>query len=363
MTIVTLLFSRTLHAAVVFLLISATIGLTSAFGQTTSVPAKPALTVTLVQAKNQNISNVVSANGVMAAWQEASISAGAQGLKVVELLAEVGDTVKKGQLLARFDQDTVNADIAVAKAQMQEAQASADDIKSTLANSRLLEKEGFYSPQAVSQFVIQEKAALAKLEAAKANLLVQTLRLQYSELRAPDDGVISVRVATVGSVVAAGAELFRMNRQNRLEWRADVTVTELAQIKPGGLVSLDAGGGVKVRGTVRKIAPNLDAQTRNALVYVDVHGVGPFKVGQFVRGEFAGSSLAALTLPVTAIVQRDGFSYVFAVMGNRVTQIKVTLGLRSGTAVAVQGLKSDTAVVASGASFLSDGDLVKVVQP
>lgn len=363
MMIKTLLFSPKKAVSTVFFVLAWMFCELNAFGQTLLTSAKPALTVNLVQVKAQNLSNTLFANGVVAAWQEASISAGAQGLKVLELLAEVGDTVKKGQLLARFEQDTVNADIAVAKAQVQESQANADDIKSTLANSRLLEKEGFYSPQAVGQFVIQEKAALAKLEAAKANLLVQTLRLQYSELRAPDDGVISFRSATVGSIVAAGVELYRMNRQNRLEWRAEVTVAELAQIKLGSSVTVDAGRGHKVRGTVRKVAPNLDAQTRNALVYVDVQGAGGLKVGQFVRGEFVGANVAALTLPTSAIVQRDGFSYVFVVTGHKVAQVKVTLGMRSGDVVAVQGLKVGTAVVASGASFLSDGDTVKVVQP
>ncbi len=331
---------------------------------TVAVPTKPALTVSTVKPQNTTLKQAITANGSVAAWQEASVSAEVSGLRLDSLTAQVGDLVKKGQILATFSQDSLNAEIAASKAQLAEAQANFEETKANASRARDLAAQGFYSAQAQTQTIAQEKASQARLDAAKANLTLQELRLSHSVLRAPDAGVITARNATVGSVVAAGTELFRMNRQNRLEWRGEVTVTELAQIQRGTAVTLDSGnGGSKIKGVVRQIAPNLDPQTRHAVVYVDVLGANTLKVGQFVRGEFAGASSTVVTLPASAIVPRDGFNYVFVLAGSKVVQTKITLGQRSGALVAVQGVKLDSAVVASGAAFLTDGDTVKVVQP
>ena len=115
------------------------------------------------------------------------------------------------------------------------------------------------------------------------------------------------------------------------------------------------------------IAPTVDPQTRNALVYVDLPADamrdGKFKAGMFARGEFSTGGANVLTLPLEAISLRDGFSYVF-ILGadNRVKQLKVQLGRRSSERVEVQGaLKGGERVVAAGAAFLADGDLVRVV--
>jgi RND family efflux transporter MFP subunit len=348
-------------ALAVALLMSLLTGLAIAADKTPAAP-KAALTVTLVKPESRTITSAVSANGTVAAWQEASVSAELSGFRLTEVNAQVGDVVKKGQILARFSQESLYAEIAATKAQMAEAQASYEEASANANRARELVKQGFYSAQAFSQTGAQEKAAGARLEAAKANLSLQTIRLGHSELRAPDSGVITSRssAAALGSVVAAGVELFRMNRQGRLEWRGEVTATELANIKRGSTVKLDE----KFKGTVRQIAPNLDAQTRNAIVFVDIAGANNLKVGQFVRGEFAGARKTALTLPFGAVVQRDGFAYVFAVQGNKVKQVKISLGQRTGNDIEVlTGVDANTAVVATGAAFLTDGDTVKVVQP
>jgi HlyD family secretion protein len=164
-------------------------------------------------------------------------------------------------------------------------------------------------------------------------------------------------------VVGAGSELFRMIRQGRLEWRAEVTSTELARIKPGTTATVTAASGTQVQGKVRMIAPTVDAQTRNALVYVDLPQNPDIKAGMFARGEFALGSSNALTLPQQAIVLRDGFTYAMRIdANNKVSQIKLQTGRRAGDAVEItQGAKAGERFVASGAAFLADGDTVRVV--
>jgi RND family efflux transporter MFP subunit len=216
----------------------------------------------------------------------------------------------------------------------------------------------------VAQLLTAERTAQARLEAVKAAQQVQQLRLLHAEVLAPDSGVISARSATLGAVVPAGSELFRLIRQGRLEWRGEVAAAELTQIRRGQKVKVDASG-APVTGTVRQVAPTVDAATRNALVYVDLPDTGGrLKAGMFARGEFATGSSTALTLPQSAVLLRDGFSYVFTVGADgRVAQGKVATGRRSGDRVEIlQGLDEKARVVASGGGFLAEGDTVRVVE-
>jgi HlyD family secretion protein len=332
----------------------------------TPVVSKAALTVTTAQPSSSSLALKLAANGNVAAWQEASIGAEASGLRLTQVLVNVGDTVKKGQLLATFAGDAVQADVAQAKAALMEAQANALDAAGNAERARTLQNTGALSTQQINQYLTAEKTAAARVQAAQATLRAQGVRTQNTQVRAPDNGVISARGATVGAVVGAGAELFRMIRGGRLEWRAEVTSNEIAGIKPGSKATITAASGVQVEGTVRTIAPTVDASTRNALVYVDLPANAGVKAGMFAKGEFAMGAADALTLPQQALVLRDGFTYAMRVEpfkdGFKVAQVKLETGRRVGDAVEIkQGAKANERFVASGAAFLADGDNVKVV--
>jgi RND family efflux transporter MFP subunit len=316
-----------------------------------------------VQPSNDSLALKLAANGNVAAWQEASIGAEASGLRLTQVLVNVGDSVKKGQLLATFAGDAVQADVAQAKAALMEAQANALDAAANAERARTLQNTGALSTQQINQYLTAEKTAAARVQAAQATLNAQGVRTQNTQVRAPDNGVISARGATVGAVVGGGTELFRMIRGGRLEWRAEVTSNEIASIKPGSKATVTAASGAKVEGTVRTVAPTIDAATRNALVYVDLPANAGVKAGMFAKGEFALGSANALTLPQQALVLRDGFTYAMRVeANNKVTQVKLETSRRVGDAVEIkQGAKPSDRFVASGASFLADGDTVKVV--
>lgn len=328
---------------------------------------KAALTVTLTQAQPANLPIQLSANGNVAAWQEAIISSESSGLRLTEVRVNVGDVVRAGQVLALFSPDAVNADVAQARAALLEAEANAAEAKADAARARTLEKSGALSAQQISQYMTSEQTANARIASAQATLATQQLRLKYTQVVAPDAGVISARNATVGSVVGAGTELFRMIRQSRLEWRAEVTSAELPRIKVGTTTLVKAANGAELKGKVRVIAPTVDPQTRYALVYVDLPGgdtnAAPFKAGMFASGRFELGNSDAMTLPQQAVVVRDGFSYVFRLnVDQRVSQIKVQTGRRLGERLEILGgIAPGAQVVLNGAGFLNDADLVHVV--
>ena len=325
---------------------------------------KPALTVTVATPQRQRLPITLAANGNIAAWQEAVIGAESTGLRLTEVRVNVGDVVKAGQVLATFSSDSVQADVAQARASLLEAQANAADAAGNAERARSLQSSGALSTQQINQYQTTEKTAKARAEAAQAVLGAQQLRGRQTQVLAPDSGVISARTATVGSVVGNGVELFRMIRQGRLEWRAEVTSAELGRIGVGTPVSVVPASGGELRGRVRMVAPSVDPQTRTALVYVDLPTTGAAKAGMFARGEFELGATDALTVPQRALVVRDGFNYLFQLGdGNRVSQLKVQTGRMVGDRVeVVSGLPADARIVVNGAGFLNDGDLVRLGQ-
>ncbi len=357
------------------LLLAAGVGFTVSRGnpppaQPTAAPmSKPALNVQVVQPELRELPLSLAANGSIAAWQEAIIGAQVGGLRLVEINAQIGDTVRKGQVLAVFDPEKVDADVAQSRAALAEAEANLEEARLNAGRVRQVLDSGALSDQQAGQYLTAAKTAEARMRSAKAQLDLQLLRLRHVKVLASDDGVISGRNAMLGAVAAEGQELFRLIRQNRLEWRAEVTAAELPRLKPGIVARVETAGTAEVSGKVRTIGPTLDDQSRNALVYVDLPEAAAmgFRPGMFARGEFQLGVQSALTVPQTALSMREGFSYVFRLQGEsgglaRAEQVKVALGRRSGDWVEIaEGIPPGDRLVAAGASFLADGDSVRIV--
>ena len=355
---------------------------------------KPALTVSTESPQATRLPITLAANGNIVAWQEAIVGSESNGLRLTQVLVNVGDSVKAGQLLATFSLESVQAEVAQARASLLEAQAGAADATANAERARTLQSSGALSAQQINQYLTLEKTAKARAEAAQAVLGAQQLRGRQTQVLAPDSGVISARAATVGAVVGAGTELFRLIRKGRLEWRAEVTSAELGRITSGTTVTVRPASGGELQGRVRMIAPTVDPLTRSALVYVDLPSsagngspavrragppqastapsggsevreatsVGVAKAGMFARGEFNLGSSNALTVPQRAIVVRDGFNFVFRLAPDkRVNQVKVQTGRLVGERIEVlSGLAADASIVVNGAGFLNDGDLVRL---
>lgn len=328
-----------------------------------SAQPKAALTVNVTQPTLAALPLRVVANGNIAAWQEASVGTEANGLRLAEVRVNVGDVVKRGQVLATFAPDTLNADVAQTRAAVAEAEALLAEASANAQRARGLQATGALSDAAINQYLTAERTAQARLEAQRSMAQMQQLRLKQTRVLAPDAGVISARSATVGAVLPAGQELFRMIRQGRLEWRGEVAGSDMASLKPGMAVTVAPAGGAGLKGTVRMVAPTVDPLTRNGLVYVDLPNTGTARAGMFARGEFEVGSGSGLTLPQSAVLLRDGFSYVLRVgPDSKVTQAKVSVGRRVGDRIEITaGLDAAARVVAAGGGFLGDGDTVRVV--
>ncbi len=327
-----------------------------------SETTKPALTVTTVSPETVQWSERVTASGQVLAWQEAIVGAEIGGVRLVELQANIGDRVKKGELLARLADEMLLADVHQQQAAFDESVARYKEAEANSQRALQIKDSGVLSPQELQQFTNAAEIAKAQMSAAEARLETSKLKLRYTRIVAPDDGLISARAATLGTVAQVGSELFRLIRQDKLEWRAELTDAQLQQVRIGQKVLVHTGANNSVPGTVTRIAPSLDMSTRNGFVYIGLNENKTLRAGTFTQGEFELGKSNALTLPQSAVVIRDGFTYVYRVGADaRVTQTKVTLGRRQGDRVEVSsGLAPDATVVASGTGFLNDGDLVRI---
>ncbi|WP_273432256.1 efflux RND transporter periplasmic adaptor subunit [Chitinibacter tainanensis] len=331
-----------------------------------SAPANAVLTVKLIQPKVVNWPQAISANGNVLAWQESQIGSESGGLRLIEVNAQVGDVVKKGQLLARFNDETIQAEVAQAKAAVAEAEAAQQEAQENANRVRQLGNTGSLSAQQITQALTQERTAQARVQAAKAQLTTAQVRLNQTRVLAPDEGVISARSATLGAVGQPGQELFRLVRQGRLEWQAEVTAAESGRVAAGQVASVVLANGQTLKGKVRQVAPTADLKSRNVLVYVDLASNGRLneaKPGMFAKGQIEVGSGQALALPGSAVLLRDGFAQVFTVDANqKVKQLRVKIGRQAQGLMEVIGLPADARVVASGAGFLADGDTVRIAK-
>lgn len=326
--------------------------------------AKPALTVSTTALQSLEMNETVRASGGVFAWQEASVGAEVSGLKLERVHADVGEVVHKGQVLAVFASDSVRAELAQQGAALAEAKASFAQAQANAARARQMAASSAVSPQELLAAETTLALAQARVDASQAALEAQRIRLEKTRVLAPDSGVISARSATVGQVANAGGELFRLVRQNRVEWRAEVPAAAMLKMDKGQKAQVELPDGQRMKGQVRQVSPTLNAETRNALVYVDLPADSKARPGMFLSGAIVVGKSPAQVVPGSAVVVRDGTAYLMMVDAmNKVHAVKTRTGRRTESLVEVlpEGpLNPAWHVATQGAGFLNDGDLVKV---
>lgn len=343
------------------------------FGACTKQPAtapqpEPGLTVTTTTLQEQELDQVLVASGSVGAWQDMALGVELSDLRVAKVLVEVGDRVRAGQVLLRLDARTLEVQARQADAGVAQARASLDLAAANLSRGERLVGEGLISSRDADELRARVTTAQAELTTAEADRDAARLRLEFATLRAPDDGVISARSVQPGQVVSSGAELLRLIRRGRLEWRAELAEADLSRVRAGAVVEVSGPRGERVSGRVRAVSPAVDPLTRVGMLYADLPQPGTLRAGMFAEGRILLGRVKAAVLPREAIVYRDGIPYVFVARVSSasdggtfsVEQRRIGVGLQEGSLSEVrEGIAAGERVVVRGAGFLSDGDLVR----
>ncbi len=321
-----------------------------------------ALAVQLSQVVMAPITRSVSVSGAVAPWQEMQLGVELSGLRIAEIKVEVGDRVQRGDVLVTLDARTLESELQVAAAALVEARAGVLLARTQLDRGDSLLAQKLISAADHDQLRAALVQATARAETTAAQSDAARLRRDFATLRAPHDGVIATRSAEPGAVVMGGAQLLTLIRDGRLEWRAELSEADLIAVSVGDVVEVRDREGALVSGRVRAVSPALAAETRTGTVHADLPAPGKLRAGMFAQGRILLDEVEALTVPIAALVRRDGYAYVFTLKGpDRVERRRVEPGRIDGDRVEVRsGLQAGERVVSRGGAFLSDGDRVRV---
>ena len=327
--------------------------------------SKPALTISVVKAVMHQFDDQLEVSGSLVPWQEATVSASATGLRIDELVADVGETVHKGQVLAKYNLSGLKALEAQNLATVAHDHALFIEAHANNQRALSLKNTGALSEQDGLKFATSEATAKAQLELSQATLLAVQIQIRDATVVAPDDGIITARSANLGAISASGQEMFRMIRKGRIEWRAQLTPEQAIKVMPGKLAQLVLPDGAQVNGRVRLVSPTIDVTTRLATAYVDLDKSSLPHAGMYVTGKIKLGTQQVPGVPATSVVVRDGTSYIFLVKhfggATTVQRHKVEVGQTEQQTVAIlNGIAPGDEVANLGAGFLEDGDVVRI---
>ena len=387
--VITALFARK-----AFLMVLAGMGFTTAaFAQDTAIAKPRPPSISVITAKHGEIVETVDVTGTLMPRETISVGADVDGLRIDGLSADVGDTVAKGQVLARLETDMLDSNIRLnnaqveragamidqAGAQITDAQSAAKEAAASLERAGPLAKKGIIGQDILDQRIAASSSARAKVNGAQQGLAVAEadetaqiaqrdqwlLRKSKTEVKAPTAGLVLSRNARLGAIVSSGSgSLFEIARDGLIELEASVSEVALGQLSRGQKVEVYiTGRQVPVEGKVRLISPRVDQTTRLGIVDIALpQKAEGLHVGSFGRGVVEIAASNGVQLPRTAVVFDGDETVVQVVKDGIVERRAVTLGLTTADIVEIRkGVLAGEDIVETAGAFVRDGDTVTPV--
>ena len=355
------------------------------------VQTPPSIRVT--RAERRELVETLSVTGTILPRQEAVAGTDLNGLTVTALNADEGDTVKKGDVLAVLDRSTLDtqlaqmqasraqaeANIAQMNAQIGDAEVGVSQAKDALDRAKALQAKGVATEaqldnarhaydSANAKLVSAQKALAASqaqlgvIDAQQENVLLQ---IEKTEVKAPADGLVLARDATLGGIVSAGSgPLFRIAINGEFELEASVAETVLPKLSMGmqAVVSL-AGSDETIGGRIRRISPEIDEKSRLGSIRITLDAGSEARAGSFARGEVETRRSDAVAVPASAVIFRGEKAFLQLVTDGKIATVPVTLGVRDdGFVEVVSGVEEGQEVVSRAGTFVADGDMVTPVR-
>jgi RND family efflux transporter MFP subunit len=318
-------------------------------------------TVTVATVTQTSLDRSVTASGTVSAWEEVPVGAETGGLVATAVYVDEGSYVRQGQPLVQMNTALLNAQVRQQQAAVQTAEANVARDDAALDRAQQLKERGFLSQASLDTALANQRASAANLASARAALAETQTRLSQATIRAPVSGLIISRSVTKGQIVAAGAELFRMVRDGRLELDAQAPETELPLIRAGQTATVTSSEAGQTTGTVRIVTPEVNAETRLGVARITLSPGSQLRPGMFARAEIAVGDQPATTVPTAALLYRNNRAGVFILNNDSTVRFQpVTVLSRTDARTAVSGVETGQRVIVQGAGFLNEGDRVTV---
>ncbi len=359
-----------------------------ALAQTTKPPS-----VTVITAAKGNVSETLMVTGSFTAREEVFVVPEIDGVRVIEVLAEEGDMVKKGDVLVKLDARSIDiqllqnaaskarndASIAQSRTQIEQAQISADRTRRDLNRTLKLRQDGYASAEAAEARQAAQDAAISQLETARAAIAIYDadekniealradllLKRSRTEIVAPVDGLVTRRKVKLGDAASGGKEpMFVLVKNAEIKLVAEVPEAEMPRIKLEQAVKIEINGSKQVlNGKVYLISPEVDSTTRLGKVHIKLDQGQRPAIGSFGRGFVQIAASQGLTLPLTTLNFAPEGTTAYVVKDGKVEQRKVRTGLIvDDRAEVLEGIEAGEDVVARASTFVRQGDLVTPIK-
>lgn len=356
-------------------------------------PEARGLAVSVMHPQRRAMSETLLVTGSLLPREEIQVGPEIEGYRLVEILVEAGDRVEKGQVLARLSRDMLDVQLAQntangakAKAAIAQQRASLDqtlaqeaEALTAVDRTRQLRKTGVASQEQLDERERAVKVASAQVAAAREALVAAEadatlvaaqrheieLRLERTDIRTPDAGIVLNRDARIGAIILSARQepLFRIARDGAIDLDAEVPESSMARMKVGQKVQVTpAGFTTPVEGTLRLISAQVDKATRLGRVKIALADDPDLRPGTYARGLVELGRKDGLTVPLSAVQFDADGAYVMVVEDGIVHERRVVAGLKGQGRVQIeQGLAPTDVVVVRAGGFLRDGDRVRTV--
>ena len=314
------------------------------------VPKTQAVPVEVAKAQRKPIAASYSGTASLEAPGEAQVVAKTSGV-MVQLLAEEGDQVTAGQVLARIDGDRV-------RLEAQRQLATVRKLENNFRRSQELAAQRLVSAEASDQIKYD-------LESARASYALAKLELSYTNIIAPISGVVAQRMVKPGNLIGLNAPVFRIVNNSHLEGVLNAPERELSRLKAGLPLRMvvDAVPGKVFEGKVDRVSPVMDSGSGTFRVVCAFDNAPELRPGMFGRIEVVYDQRQdALTVPRSALLEDEGEPALYIVRGKIAKRTPVTVGYSNGElAEILSGVKEGDMVVTAGKVAIRDGTEVQVI--
>lgn len=336
-------------------------------GKTAAAPVPPAAmpTVTVVVPGQRAVADQITATGSIAARHDSVVGVNGEGGLVTAVLVDAGQSVAKGQLLARIDSSVQAQQVASMAAGIRSAKADAALAQSNLDRAAKLVDKGFISKADIDLKTATRDGMNAKVKVAEAQFGEMNARMARLDVRAPSAGLVLTRNVETGQIVGAGSNaLFRIAEGGVLEMRALVAEQDMARLKVGQAASVrPVGSSTDYQGHIWLLDPVIDAGSRQGVARVALAYAPGLRVGAFANATIAAGAATRPVLPQSAVMVDETGSFVYLIDADgMVVRRNVKVGQVSVDGMSiVAGLTGTEKVVLSSGAFLAPGEKVKPI--
>ncbi len=324
--------------------------------------AAQAQTVSVVIPGRDTVARTINATGTLAARREIPVGVVGEGGRVLQVYADAGEWVSKGDILVSVDRSVQAQQAAALEAQIGVTRADLQLAQNELDRAMQLVARGFISKADVDRKTATRDATRARVNVANAQLAETRARNARLDIRAPVSGYVLERNVETGQTVSAGSGiLFRIAKDGQLELQTKLSEDDLAQVDVGIPATVTPVGTDRVfSGNIWQISPMIDAQSRQGMARVALPFDKALRPGGFASVEIKSGAMTAPVLPESAVQTGPNGSFVYIVgKDNKVKQRPIKVGPVTANGLIIQeGLDGTERVVLYAGGFLNPDETI-----